>query len=149
MSHKEFMLMALAVSKQALPACLPNPPVGCVIVRHGKVIATGYTHAPGLHHAEMDALSKVSGSLEDCDMYVTLEPCSFTGRTPSCARTLAERNPGRVFVALIDPDPRNQGKGIDIVRNAVPQTETGLCASEVSAFLTPYLCSSLTADAPG
>ncbi|WP_235501102.1 bifunctional diaminohydroxyphosphoribosylaminopyrimidine deaminase/5-amino-6-(5-phosphoribosylamino)uracil reductase RibD [Tatumella sp. UCD-D_suzukii] len=138
MSHEAFMLLALAVSEQALPDCLPNPPVGCVIVRDGKVIATDYTHAPGLHHAEMDALSKVSGSLEDCDMYVTLEPCSFTGRTPSCARALVKRNIGRLFVSVIDPHPRNQGKGIDIVRKDVPRVEIGLCASEVSTFLTPY-----------
>ena len=138
MSHEAFMLLALAVSEQALPDCLPNPPVGCVIVRDGKVIATGYTHAPGLHHAEMDALSKVSGSLEDCDMYVTLEPCSFTGRTPSCARALVKRNIGSLFVSVIDPHPRNQGKGIDIVRKDVPRVEIGLCASEVSTFLTPY-----------
>ena len=139
MSHEAFMLLALAVSEQALPECLPNPPVGCVIVRDGKVIATGYTHAPGSHHAEMDALSKVSGSLEDCDMYVTLEPCSFTGRTPSCARALVKRNIGRLFVSVIDPHPRNQGKGIDIVRKDVPRVEIGLCDSEVSAFLKPYL----------
>ncbi|MFC6378629.1 bifunctional diaminohydroxyphosphoribosylaminopyrimidine deaminase/5-amino-6-(5-phosphoribosylamino)uracil reductase RibD [Tatumella terrea] len=139
MSHEAFMLLALAVSEQVLPECLPNPPVGCAIVRDGKVIATGYTHAPGLHHAEMDALSKVSGSLEDCDMYVTLEPCSFTGRTPSCARALVKRNIGRLFVSVIDPHPRNQGKGIDIVRKDVPRVEIGLCDSEVSAFLKPYL----------
>ena len=100
---------------------------------------TGESHASDVHHAEMDALSKVSGSLEDCDMYVTLEPCSFTGRTPSCARALVKRNIGRLFVSVIDPHPRNQGKGIDIVRKDVPRVEIGLCDSEVSAFFKPYL----------
>lgn len=70
------MLAALAQSRKALPECLPNPPVGCVIVHSGKIVAAGYTHSPGKHHAEADALTQIQGQdLQFLQMYVTLEPC--------------------------------------------------------------------------
>ena len=140
MDNAEFMLLALETSKQALPNCLPNPPVGCVIVRNGHVIATGFTHEVGSHHAEIDALSKISGTLEDCDMYVTLEPCSFIGRTPSCAMEIVKRKVSRLYVAIIDPHVKNNGKGIDIIKEAHIPVVVGLCSQQVSSFLTPYLC---------
>ena len=140
MDNAEFMLLALETSKQALPNCLPNPPVGCVIVRNGHVIATGFTNEVGSHHAEIDALSKISGTLEDCDMYVTLEPCSFIGRTPSCAMEIVKRKVRRLYVAIIDPHVKNNGKGIDIIKEAHIPVVVGLCSQQVSSFLTPYLC---------
>ena len=139
MTQNDFMLLALETSKKALPQCLPNPPVGCVIVRDGKVVATGYTHQPGCAHAEVDALAKLAGSLEGCEMYVTLEPCSFTGRTPSCAKEIIKRKVGRLYVSIIDPHVRNNGKGIEIIERATIPVSTGLCETEVSAFLSPYL----------
>ncbi|MDH3601065.1 MAG: deaminase, partial [Candidatus Tectomicrobia bacterium] len=86
-----FMWEALHEGRKALPDCRPNPPVGCVLVRDGRIIARGYTHQPGAHHAEAMALSQISGGLDDVTAVVTLEPCSFYGRTPSCAQTLVER----------------------------------------------------------
>ncbi len=88
--HDKYMLAALAQSTKALPECLPNPPVGCVIVHSGKIVAVGYTRSPGKHHAEADALTQIQGqNLHFLQMYVTLEPCSFKGRTPSCALAIA------------------------------------------------------------
>lgn len=133
------MQAALDESKKALPLCLPNPPVGCVIVRAGQIIAKGYTQAPGLPHAEAFALSRVEGDLSDCEVFVTLEPCSFQGRTPSCAKTLVPRNPKVIHIAILDPDPRNQGKGIEILQNGGLEVNIGLLADEVQAFLSPYL----------
>ena len=75
-------------------------------------LATGYTNPPGRHHAEAMALSQLSGPLSDVTAFVTLEPCSFQGRTPSCARALVDRGIRRVFVGTLDPDPRNSGAGI-------------------------------------
>lgn len=134
-----FMDLALQASRYALPECLPNPPIGCVIVRDGQVLAEGYTHPPGQFHAEAHALSQLAGSLEGATAYVTLEPCSFHGRTPSCALSLIARGIGRVVVSLVDSDPRNNGKGIALLRdNGIPVT-AGVLADQVSAFICPHL----------
>lgn len=133
------MMEALNISKKALPACLPNPPVGCVIVHDGKILAKGYTRPPGHNHAEADALTVYEGDLSLCDVYVTLEPCSFYGRTPSCASALAVRKPKKVFVSLLDPDPRNQGAGIAILQNAGIDVDVGLSADKVRDFIGTFL----------
>jgi hypothetical protein len=81
-AQRDFMNLALIEGRKALPGCIPNPPVGCVLVREGKVVASGYTLPPGNLHAEAMALSQLSGPLTDVTAFVTLEPCSFHGRTP-------------------------------------------------------------------
>lgn len=136
----------MEVSRQAHPGCLPNPPVGCVLVRSGQVIATGYTHEPGKHHAEADALSKVQGPLSDVRAYVTLEPCSFIGRTPSCARALIASGVGVVYVAMLDPDPRNSGTGVQMLRDAGTIVEVGLGEDLARPYLTPFLSGASPAD---
>jgi pyrimidine deaminase RibD-like protein len=135
----EFMRIALQESKRALPGCVPNPPVGCALVRNGVVVATGFTQPPYQPHAEPMALAQLEGDLPDVTAYVTLEPCSFHQRTPSCAKGLIARRIGAVFVALIDPHPRNQGRGIEMLREAGIPVEAGLLLDEVKAFLSPYL----------
>ncbi len=138
-SHSEFMAMALEESKKALPVCLPNPPVGCVLVQGGKVVASGYTKEPGSNHAEASAMQSITGSLENVVAYVTLEPCSFQGRTPSCANALIERNVKEVFVAIEDPDPRNSGKGMEMLRNAGIKVTENILSDSVFQFLSPFL----------
>ena len=134
------MALALSESRLALPACRPNPPVGCVILNEaGGEVARGHTHEPGAFHAEAHALDAVDGALRHCHAFVTLEPCSFHGRTPSCARALVARGIGAVTVALTDPDPRNSGKGVAILREAGIPVTIGLMAEEVRAFLDRYL----------
>ena len=134
-----FMQQALDEGRKALPECIPNPPVGCVLVRDGKIVARGYTNPPGKPHAEAMALSQLQGSLEDIVAFVTLEPCSFHGRTPSCARELVARGVRRVVVATLDPDTRNAGAGIRILRDAGVDVQLGLMESEAKADLGPYL----------
>ena len=137
--HIEFMKLALAESYNALPECRPNPPVGCVLVKNNEVIAKGYTQKVGEMHAEADALSKVKGDLNGVIAYVTLEPCSFQGRTPSCAKTLIKRNIKHVFVSVRDSDPRNNGKGISILRNAGIEVTEGILSKQVLEFIGQYL----------
>lgn len=132
-------MLALAESKKALPACLPNPPVGCIFVKEGEVVATGFTKAPGEHHAEADALAQYDGPLSEITAYVTLEPCSFHGRTPSCAEALINRGLKRVVVALVDPDPRNNGLGLAKLEQAGVEVVEGICRDEVFEFIGPYL----------
>ncbi|MCA9618518.1 MAG: bifunctional diaminohydroxyphosphoribosylaminopyrimidine deaminase/5-amino-6-(5-phosphoribosylamino)uracil reductase RibD [Myxococcales bacterium] len=134
-----FMREALAEGRKALPACLPNPPVGCVIVRDGAVIARGHTQPPYQPHAEPMALSQVDGPLDDAIMFVTLEPCAFHQRTPSCAKTMIARGVREVYVALIDPHPKNQGRGIAMLEEAGIRVVTGFLEAEAEADLAPYL----------
>ncbi|ACC80193.1 deaminase [Nostoc punctiforme] len=136
-----FMLAALAQSRKALPECLPNPPVGCVNVDVQEIVAQGYTQVPGKHHAEADALKRIQGKgFNFLKMYVTLEPCSFHGRTPACALAIAEDcRIHEIYVSILDPDPRNNGQGLDILRKAGKTVYVGLCANEVNTFLNQYL----------
>lgn len=133
------MALALVEGRKALPDCLPNPPVGCVIVRDEVVVASGYTQAPGYPHAEASALHNFDGDLQDCSIFVTLEPCSFVGRTPSCAHALVSRKVKHVYVSILDPDPRNNGKGIEILKNAGIEVSVGALEAEVKPFIQPYL----------
>ena len=138
-THEFYMALALAESHKALSACLPNPPVGCVLARGDVVVAKGFTKAPGKHHAEADALAAYHGPASGLTAYVTLEPCSFHGRTPSCADALIKQGVQRVVVALLDPDPRNNGQGLTKLRQAGIEVIEGVCSQEVGAFLRPYL----------
>jgi pyrimidine deaminase RibD-like protein len=138
-STEYFMREALQEGRKALPDCLPNPPVGCVLVQDGVIIARGYTNPPGRHHAEAMALSQVRGDLHAVAAFVTLEPCSFYGRTPSCAFALVARKIKKVFVALIDPHPRNQGRGIRILQEAGIPVTVGLLQQEAEKDLSAYL----------
>jgi len=133
------MREALAEGRKALPGCRPNPPVGCVIVRGDTVIARGYTQPPYQPHAEPMALRELEGELTDTMMFVTLEPCAFHQRTPSCANEMITRRVGTVYVALIDPHPRNQGAGIAMLRDANIAVVTGLLEDEARAQMGPYL----------
>lgn len=136
---KSHMLKALELSKSALPNCTPNPPIGCVLVDGDQIVSEGFTQPIGCNHAEVEALNKYSGPMDNITAYVTLEPCSFVGRTPACAETLVKSGIKKVVVAILDPDPRNSGKGIAILSEAGVEVEVGLCSQQVSEFLTPYL----------
>ncbi|KNH11343.1 bifunctional diaminohydroxyphosphoribosylaminopyrimidine deaminase/5-amino-6-(5-phosphoribosylamino)uracil reductase RibD [Vibrio cyclitrophicus] len=137
--NPQYMLQALEASRQALPDCQPNPPVGCVLVKNDKVVSVGYTQKVGGNHAEVEALNSYDGETEGVTAYVTLEPCSFVGRTPACANTLAKAGVKHVIVAILDPDPRNNGRGVAILESHGVKVDVGLCQEQVSAFLTPYL----------
>ena len=146
----QFMAEALAESRKALPACRPNPPVGCVIVDDvgrrddggaGRVVARGFTGRPGEPHAEASALASLGADHDGRHLaaFVTLEPCAFAGRTPSCAKALVDRGIGRVFVAILDPHTRNSGRGVQLLRDAGVVVELGILEPAVRAFLEPYL----------
>jgi pyrimidine deaminase RibD-like protein len=138
-SLRSFMRAAIEEGKRALPHCRPNPPVGCVLVRHNVILARGFTQPPFQPHAEPMALRQVSGDLNDVIAFVTLEPCAFHQRTPSCAKEMIARRVGAVYIALMDPHPRNQGRGIDMLREAGMQVVTDFLAEEARPHLAPYL----------
>ncbi|WP_435250495.1 bifunctional diaminohydroxyphosphoribosylaminopyrimidine deaminase/5-amino-6-(5-phosphoribosylamino)uracil reductase RibD [Vibrio sp. nBUS_14] len=137
--NQQYMLQALEASRQALPDCQPNPPVGCVLVKDSEVVSVGYTQKVGGNHAEVEALNSYNGKMEGVTAYITLEPCSFVGRTPACANTLVKAGIKHVVVAMLDPDPRNNGRGVAILESNSVRVDVGLCQAQVSAFLTPYI----------
>ena len=141
-----FMAAALAESRKALPACRPNPPVGCVIVSEDRILSRGFTGTPGAPHAEASSIASLSytGSAAALSAFVTLEPCAFQGRTPSCAMALIDRAIGSVFVGIIDPDPRNNGRGLRLLAEAGVRVELGILEQDVREFLAPYLVGAVT-----
>jgi pyrimidine deaminase RibD-like protein len=143
-----FMRAAIEEGKKALPACRPNPPVGCVLVRGGDIVARGFTQPPYQPHAEPMALRQIEGDLDDVIAFVTLEPCAFHQRTPSCAREMIARRVGAVYVALIDPHPKNQGRGIEMLREAGIRVVTDFLADEARPHLAPYLYSADGTEPP-
>jgi len=136
---EHFMQLALVEGRKAVPLCADNPPVGCLLVRNGEIVARGHTNEPGAPHAEAMALQLLSGDAADVTAYVTLEPCSFHGRTPSCAKALIAAGIKKVCVGMLDPDPRNNGRGIALLRAAGIEVEVGVLAPQVRADLQPYL----------
>jgi len=118
----------------------PNPMVGCVIVRDGRVIAEGYHRRFGGAHAEMDAARSIAtGTLRGCTVYVNLEPCSHHGKTPPCAVMLARMGVQRVVCSLRDPNPCVNGRGIAILRRSGIRVDVGLLAREAAELNRRYL----------
>lgn len=119
MTHADYMKAALDIAWARIGKTSPNPPVGALIVKEGRVIATGGTGAYGQAHAEASALAaaKQGGeSVAGADVYVTLEPCSHYGKTPPCADALLAAGVRRVFIPIIDPNPQVAGRGVEKLR---------------------------------
>ncbi len=138
-SDTRFMRLALSLGRRGLGRCAPNPAVGCVIVKDGRIVGRGWTQPGGRPHAETVALAQAGAEARGATAYVTLEPCAHHGETPPCAAALAEAGVGRVVVAVGDPDPRVDGGGIAMLRDAGIAVDTGLCAEEAKADLAGFL----------
>ena len=134
MSDQEYMRLALTLAEQGLGWTNPNPMVGAVIVKDGKIIAEGYHQRCGAFHAERHALANCTESPEGATMYVTLEPCCHQGRQPPCTDAILEAGIARVVVGSGDPNPLVAGKGLDILRSHGIQVETGVLAEECEAL---------------
>ena len=117
MLDARYMELALSLAEKAVGKTSPNPMVGAVIVKDGKIIGEGYHHFCGDLHAERDALKNCKESPQGADMYVTLEPCCHVGRQPPCVEAIIEAGIKRVFVGSPDPNPLVAGKGIEILRS--------------------------------
>ncbi len=135
----QYMRYAIAEGRKAIPKCGDNPPVGCVIVRDGAVIAKGHTGAPGEPHAEAMALGQLTETNQRDIAFVTLEPCSFDGRTPSCAKAIIDSGVRLVYVGILDPDPRNNGKGIERLRAFGIEVYIGVLQEEITSELDGFL----------
>jgi diaminohydroxyphosphoribosylaminopyrimidine deaminase/5-amino-6-(5-phosphoribosylamino)uracil reductase len=127
------MRAALALARRGLGSTWPNPSVGCVIVRDGRVVGRGTTAASGRPHAEPQALAMAGELARGATAYVTLEPCCFHGRTPPCTEALIEAGIARVVIATCDPDPRVNGAGVRRLRDAGITVEYGVLEAEAEA----------------
>jgi pyrimidine deaminase RibD-like protein len=133
------MRAAMEQGRRALGISWPNPPVGCVLVRDLHIAARGYTNPPGGPHAEAMALLALDPGAGPVAAFVTLEPCSFYGRTPSCARALVARGVASVYVGVVDPHPRNRGAGLALLRDAGVEVEVGILGEVIARSLGPHL----------
>ena len=129
---ERWMRMALHEARKGLGQTSPNPAVGAVIVVADKVLAKGWHRRAGGPHAEIEALSNLPdrGSASGATLYVTLEPCSTTGRTPPCTDAIVAAKIGRVVVGAIDPNPKHHGRGLDQLRSEGIAVTTGVLAEE-------------------
>ena len=140
------MSIALRLAKKAEGKTSPNPLVGAVVVKRGKIIGQGYHKKAGLAHAEIEAFNdaaKKRNSLKGATLYVTLEPCCHTDKkTPPCVNTIIEKQISKVFVAMLDPNPKVSGNGIKMLRENGIEVEVGVLqdkAKELNEAFTKYI----------
>lgn len=125
-TDEKFMRRALTLARKGEGSVSPNPLVGAVIVREGRIIGEGWHRCCGENHAEINAIRDATETVAGATFYITLEPCSHHGRTPPCAEALIACRPGRVVVGAVDPNPLVSGRGIEALRQSGIETEVGL-----------------------
>ena len=125
-----YMAQALKLARQGAATTHPNPRVGCVLVRAGRVVGEGFHERAGEPHAERLALAAAGADARGATAYVTLEPCCHVGRTPACTDALLKAGVARVVAAMEDPDPRVQGGGFAALRAQSVAVEIGLMRAE-------------------
>ena len=158
---KKFMELAVKLAERARGMTNPNPLVGAVIVKNGKIISTGYHKVFGGPHAEIEAINAVENKklLKGAKIYVTLEPCSIIGQTPPCVDSLIKYSLGEVIIGSIDPNPKVNGNGIKKLRDAKIKVKVGLLkdiiARQNEVFFKhirakrPFICCKIAASIDG
>jgi diaminohydroxyphosphoribosylaminopyrimidine deaminase/5-amino-6-(5-phosphoribosylamino)uracil reductase len=137
---RRFMKKALALGDKSLGKASPNPCVGCLIVRQGRIVGQGWHEYALLDHAEIRALREAGENARDATAYVTLEPCCHQGRTPPCADALIQSGIRRVVIARSDPNPIVSGRGIEILRAAGIHVDAGIFLEEAGKLIEPFAC---------
>ncbi|MGC9367923.1 MAG: bifunctional diaminohydroxyphosphoribosylaminopyrimidine deaminase/5-amino-6-(5-phosphoribosylamino)uracil reductase RibD [Paracoccaceae bacterium] len=138
-NDRRFMALALSLGARGMGRCWPNPAVGCVIVKDGRILGRGWTQPGGRPHAEVVALAQAGAAARGATAYVSLEPCAHHGKTPPCASALVEAGVARVVTALEDPDPRVAGGGHAILREAGVSVEVGVLAGTAARHHRGFL----------
>lgn len=133
-SDERYMKRALSLAGRGECRVTPNPMVGAVIVRDGRIIGEGYHRCCGREHAEINALRAASEPVEGATVYVTLEPCSHHGRTPPCVEAIIKHKPARVVIGTKDPNPLVAGDGIAALERAGIRTTVGVLESRCRAL---------------
>jgi diaminohydroxyphosphoribosylaminopyrimidine deaminase/5-amino-6-(5-phosphoribosylamino)uracil reductase len=146
-NDRSMMARALQLAEKGLYTTDPNPRVGCVLVRGGQVVGEGWHVRAGEGHAEVNALIQAGDAARGATAYVTLEPCSHTGRTPPCADALVAAGVARVVAAMQDPNPLVGGRGLARLRAADIEVECGLLEAQAAA-LNPGFVKRMQAGLP-
>ena len=133
-----WMRRALAEARKGLGATAPNPPVGAVVVKQGKIIGTGYHRKAGGPHAEVYALRDAGADAKNATIVVTLEPCSTVGRTGACTDAILKAGIKKVIVGCSDPNPAHAGKGYDLLREAGVTVESGVLEDECRELIRAF-----------
>lgn len=136
--HITYMRHALALARRAEGRTSPNPMVGAVIVKDGRIISEGYHHQAGQSHAEIEALHAAGDSACGAAIYVNLEPCAHHGRTPPCTNAIIAAGLAEVYYAIGDPNPRVNGKGHAQIEAAGINVHRGLCEKEAHELNRPF-----------
>lgn len=135
MNSEDLIRRTFDLARRGLGATWPNPLVGAVIVKDGRIIAEGHHHRHGLDHAEVDALKNATESVEGATVYVNLEPCCHTNKlTPPCAQRLIAEKVKKVVICNLDPNPFVNGKGASLLREAGIEVEFGVLSEEGEAL---------------
>lgn len=138
-SDEYFMGIALKEARKGLGRTAPNPCVGAVIVKEGIEVARGYHKKAGTPHAEINALRKAGDRAQGCTMYVTLEPCNHTGKTPPCSVAVAAAGIKKVVVGMTDPNPLVDGTGIDYLLEKGVEVVTGVLEDKCQELNRPFI----------
>jgi len=135
----KFMKRALALARKGVGKTSPNPAVGCVIVKDGRIIGEGWHKKAGEPHAEVLALEKAGEAARSANVYVTLEPCCHTGKTPPCCAALIRAGVKRVIAGMRDPNPKVNGAGLTELQQAGIETSCGLLEDECHSINRPFI----------
>jgi len=139
MDDQYFMQMALDLAVKGEGFTSPNPMVGAVVVKDGRVVGSGYHQMVGGPHAEVNAIDAAGKLAEGATLYVTLEPCNHTGRTPPCTRKILEAGIKRVVVAMIDPNKDVAGGGADHLEQQGIRITTGVCREQARKLIEGFV----------
>ena len=139
LEDRRFMALALDMARAIPVRPWPNPPVGAVVVAGGRVVGAGAHHGPGTPHAEQAALDQAGAAAAGATLYVTLEPCNHTGRTPPCAPAVAAAGIRRAVVAMRDPNPRVTGGGCRFLRECGLEVTCGVLAADALDLVWPFV----------
>ena len=134
-----FMMLAIEQAKRGQYTARPNPAVGCVIVQAAQVVGQGFHPKAGQPHAEVFALKDAGARAVGATAYVTLEPCSHTGRTPPCALALIDAGIKRVVIAGLDPNPQVAGRGVSLLQHAGIEVAVGVLTAQAEALNRGFL----------
>jgi diaminohydroxyphosphoribosylaminopyrimidine deaminase/5-amino-6-(5-phosphoribosylamino)uracil reductase len=139
MTEEGYMRRALALAKRGMGTTSPNPMVGAIVVKGGKIVGEGYHHKAGEEHAEILALNKAGQHARGGTLILNLEPCSHAGKTPPCVNSVIRAGIRKVVMAMEDPNPLVNGKGVALLRKAGIDVKVGLLAREARVLNEAFI----------
>jgi diaminohydroxyphosphoribosylaminopyrimidine deaminase/5-amino-6-(5-phosphoribosylamino)uracil reductase len=137
--HAYYMGLAIKLALKAKGLTSPNPMVGAIVVKNGRIIGRGFHEKAGLAHAEVSALDEAGKDAKGASLYVTLEPCTHFGRTPPCVDRIIQSKIKEVIIGMVDPNPLNNGKGIQILNNHKIKVEVGILEEKLRMINAAFI----------